>query len=256
MDKKIKICFNGTVNAMPMMYAKLFRENNYSVKYIVDVPVDNQLSRPENHFQDIAYPYASWIKEIVIKRPSVRALFPKLLFRSILKEASDCNVFFLNDWYISLAPFLPRNSYIVIISSGADLHTWCNPKMAESVASVGLFKSLSFMKSKIARVMINNMRKGLACANVVTYFPRGMNIDADCILDECSKGGAKIIRRYDVDTSLVDIEKFSKSNFENDSKFRICSAVRFDYIAEEGAPNNCLKGNDLIIKGIAKFYRE
>jgi len=173
-----------------------------------------------------------------------------------LKEASDCNVFFLNDWYISLAPFLPRNSYIVIISSGADLHTWCNPKMAESVASVGLFKSLSFMKSKIARVMINNMRKGLACANVVTYFPRGMNIDADCILDECSKGGAKIIRRYDVDTSLVDIEKFSKSNFENDSKFRICSAVRFDYIAEEGAPNNCLKGNDLIIKGIAKFYRE
>lgn len=257
MDKEIKICFIGTVNAMPMMYAKLFKENKYSVKYIVDVPVENQLSRPENHFKDISYPYPSWIKEIIIKKPSIKTLFPRFFFGSILKEVSDCNVFFLNDWYISLAPFLPPDSYIIVLPHGADLDTWCNPEMASSISKVGLFKSFAFIKKIIANTIIKNMRKGLSCSDVVTYFPKGLNIDADRIVDECEKAGKKIIRRSDVDTSIVDLNNFSKRlSCKDNQTFNICSAVRFDYIHRVGVKNIYLKGNDIIIKGISKFHRE
>lgn len=252
----MKICFIGTVNAMPMMYAKLFKSNNYPVKYIVDVPSWNTLSRPENHFSDIKYPYDNWIKEIVIKRPSVKTVLPRFFFRKILKEVYDCNVFFLNDWYISLAPFLPKNSFIIIIPHGSDLDTWCNPVMARSISKVCKLASLSFFKNKIASIIIKNMQKGLDRANIVTYFPEGFNSDADRILEECRRKGKKIVRRYDVDTSIVDFKSFSKSKCKNSRMFKICSAVRFDYIVRKEVENKYLKGNDLIIKGISRFYKE
>jgi len=174
-----------------------------------------------------------------------------------LKEASDCNVFFLNDWYISLAPFLPKNSYVIVLPHGADLDTWCNPKMVNSISKVGLFKSLSFIKKILANIVINNMRNGLRHSNVVTYFPEGFNSDADYILNECSKYGKEIVRRYDVDTTIVDLESINDQGGDSKSAlFNICSAVRFDYISRSGVENKYLKGNDIIIKGIARFYRE
>src|SRR5690606_12198972 len=144
-----------------------------------------------------------------------------------------------------LAPFLSKNSYVIVLPHGADLDTWCNPKMVNSISKVGLFKSLSFIKKILANIVINNMRNGLRHSNVVTYFPEGFNSDADYILNECSKYGKEIVRRYDVDTTIVDLESINDQGGDSKSAlFNICSAVRFDYISRSGVENKYLKGND------------
>ena len=238
---------------MPMVYAKLLREFGFDVKYIVDVPKENTLSRPECHFEDISYPYPSWIKEIVTLRPSIRALLPRYLLKSILDEVKDFDVYFLCDWYISLAPFLPESSKIIILPHGADLDTWCNLKKANYVSRVGAFSWLWFLKKFVARRVIRNMRRGLFRANAVTYFPKGMNSDGEEVLVELPDTCEMVIRRYDINTALPQSVK--RKFRDTTDRLTICSAVRFDFVCVEGGENKYLKGSDVIIKGISKFAR-
>jgi len=245
-----KIAFVGTVNAMPMMYAKKFKAAGYDTIYVVDVSADNKLSRPEAHFPDVQYPYEKWVKELLIKRPSLKSVLPRIFFRKIINQVSCRDVYFLCDWYISIAPFLSQKATVIILPHGADLDTWCNESKADQIARSGKFSFFFPLKKIIAKIIINNMRKGLSRADAITYFPEKFNEDGDLVLREFD--GKKIFRRYDVDLSLVNLSNHEKEG----DLLTICSAVRFDYIDKNDSGNKYLKGNDVIIRGISKYYRE
>ncbi|MEH8240479.1 glycosyltransferase [Aeromonas veronii] len=251
----MKIVFIGTTNAMPMSYAIKFKERGYDVKYIVDVPPVDSLSRPECHYENISYPYPNWIKEIVISNPSIKCLYPKIFYKKIYNEVLDGDVFFLCDWYISLAPYLPKNSKIIILPHGADLDTWCNFKKADDIAAVGRLSFFKSLKKILAKLIINRMYKGLCCADVITYYPRGFNSEGDNIIDGVRKiKDCALVTRYDVNLNVLN--GFGNSYRVNPSRLKICVAVRFDFKSTQGVENKYLKGSDLIIKGISKYYRE
>lgn len=251
----MNIVFIGTTNAMPMSYAIKFKEQGYSVKYIVDVPSLDTLSRPECHYENISYPYPEWIKEITILNPSIKCLYPKFFYSSILNEIDDGDVFFLCDWYISLAPYLPQKSKIIILPHGADLDTWCNLSKADDIAKVGMFSFFKPLKKVLAKLIIKRMFKGLCFADVITYYPKGFNPEGDAIIQNVvNVKGCNVVRRYDVNLSVLngwDDAYQSSGDF-----LKICVAVRFDFKSIEGVENKYLKGSDLIIRGIAKYYNE
>jgi hypothetical protein len=250
----VRIIFIGTTNAMPMAYARMFKEQGFNVTYVVDVPLHNTLSRPECHYEDISYPYPAWIKEVTLNHHSLRTIFPKIGFRKILKEASGFDVYFLCDWYISLAPYLPESSSVIILPHGADVDVWCNFNKAGDISRSGSFSRFWYFKLLLARKIIKNMRRGLSRSNVITYYPKGLNSDGDSILEEFKSDRRAIVRRYD-----VNLSSFLKRDVlfrESVGALRLCSAVRFDFVPIPGVDNKYLKGNDLIIKGIGRFYRE
>lgn len=251
----MKIFFIGTTNAMPMAYAIELKKLNYDVKYIVDVASDNMLSRPEFHYDSIKYPYPNWIIEIKISKPSIKALYPYWGYKKIIDFSRDGDVYFLSDWYISIARFLPKNAKVIILPHGADLDSWCAPQKAIDIAKSGAFSSLWRIKKIIAEIIIRNMRLGLQRADAITYFPKGFNKDGDEIIDFFrKKKQIKIIRRYDVNLNNLNLKTGGNKN--KNQKFVICSPVRFDFILRDGVSNKYLKGNDLIIKAIGEFYRK
>lgn len=238
---------------MPMQYALQFKQDGYDVKYIVDVDKEDTLSRPECQFSEIPYPYPEWIEEIAVPAVSLRAIFPSLFFKKILTILKNYDVVVLSGWYISLAPYLPASTKVIFLPHGSDLDTWCDAGKASELAKVGRFKSFYFIKKMLASAVIKKMISGLSRANLISYFPPGLNLSGDQIIQRLKNKDCVVVGRYD-----VSIDKFKNLNFEkntNDSLV-LCSAVRFDYLEVAGVNNKYLKGNDLIIKAIARFYKE
>ena len=251
----MKIIFVGTTNAMPMGYALRLRSKGFDVEYIVDVPKANALSRPEFHYDEIHYPYPEWIKERIVRIPSFKTLLPAFFFKKILSEITSADIYFLCDWYISLAPFLPKKAKIIILPHGADLDTWCDLNKANDISRVGRYSIFWPIKKIIALIIINNMRKGLLRADAITYYPAGLNRSGDAVVEEFRRINNKVIvRRYDVNFSSA--AKFKGQFKVRNGPLRLCSAVRFDYVEQKDVKNEYLKGCDIIIKGVAKFYKE
>ena len=83
------VVFLGTMNAMPMMYALELRRMGCDVIYFVDVSSSNTLSRPENHFPSIGYPYPDWVVECVLPSEVFVPIFPKLFAEFYKKKIRE-----------------------------------------------------------------------------------------------------------------------------------------------------------------------
>ena len=81
------ILFFGSMNNMPMMYARELRRLGQDVIYFVDVPADDTLSRPECHYSDISHPYPDWIVEFVLPSQLLANVFPRPMLRLMLRKA-------------------------------------------------------------------------------------------------------------------------------------------------------------------------
>ena len=267
MQKKIElsrdkaIVFMGTMNAMPMMYAMELRKLGYEVVYFVDVSQKDKLSRPENHFPEISYPYPSWIIEAVLPSQIILALFPKLLslfFKGKIKEVTkkDVGCFFLNGFFSSLIPYLARKSKKIILSHGSDLDVWAYKDASESLAKS--FSNRSFFRylpKKISTYAINriveNQYTGMSRSDTVFYFPSGLNAIGDKVVRDLSSAGVNYIPRYDI--SFEPLRNQSRDFKKRSSVFNIFSGVRFTFATFPDGNPGYGKGNDIIIKGIAKF---
>ena len=257
------IVFMGTMNAMPMMYAMELKKQGYEVLYFVDVPQKDTLSRPENHFPGISYPYPSWIVEAVLPSQILLALFPWLFsiyfqrkIKNIINKEVGC--FFLNGFFSSLALFLKKGSSKVILSHGSDLDVWAYKKGA--AALVSSFAKRSFFRylprsisSFLIKKIIDNQYDGMLHANAVFYFPQGFNSAGDEVICALSEEGVNYVPRYDISFEPL-LEQCREYKSQN-GPMEIFSGVRFTFKTFPDGNSGYGKGNDVIIEGIAKFYK-
>jgi glycosyltransferase involved in cell wall biosynthesis len=262
LKKDKAIVFMGTMNAMPMMYALELKNRGYEVIYFVDVPKQNSLSRPENHFPEITYPYPPWVVEFVIPSYSLLPLFPrlfaniyKLKVKQLTKKEVGC--FVLNGMFASLGPYLPKSASKIGLSHGSDLDVWANTEnskhLSESCPDDSLFRYLPKVLSR--RMIMDIVRRqyfGFAAANAVIYFPIGFNAAGDSVVRKLRNDGVKYVPRYDV--SYKPLEGQNREFKAPQKTLEIFSGVRFMYRTFPDGNDEYNKGNDIIIEGIAKYY--
>lgn len=260
MSKNIKICFAGTMNAMLFDYALYFKDRGYKVCYIVDVPKENTLSRPEAHY-DIPYPYPSWIKEIIPIRNIALESFPRLTFGKIISEMNSADVVVANGYAISLLNYIKKDIIKFVNFYGADLDIWCDIRNLEklSVVSNKFFQNFSFLKSYFVKRKILLNREGVRISDALSYFPKGLNEKGDNLIAEI-KSEVEYIRRdkFNMPKHKIEYIENIKKNIKKNKKdtLVLLSPVRFLYRNFSGNNEFENKGNDLIIKGIAKYYKK
>jgi hypothetical protein len=262
LSKDEVIVFMGTMNAMPMMYALELRKIGYEVIYFVDVPRQDILSRPENHFPDIKYPYPPWVVEWLLPSPILLPLLPRLfaaLYRRKIKKITGKSVgcYILNGFHASLAPYLNRHSSKVGLSHGSDLDVWANvagvTTLVASFKSRSIFKYLPKVISRdlIGRI-IKNQYAGYSRSDVVCYFPIGFNAEGDSVIERLVESGVKYVPRYDI--SFEPLVGENREFRVQTDILNIFSGVRFLYRTFPDGNRGYNKGNNIIIEGVAKYY--
>ena len=259
--KEELIVFMGSMNAMPMMYAWELRKKGYNVIYFVDAPVSDSLSRPENHFVDIDYPYPNWIIELKLPTQMLLPFFPKIFAKKlikIIKSRSDkiINCIILNGLFVSLAPWLKSQGRIIALSHGSDLDVWANRDNYNNLANLFCSRSIfkffpKLISKKLIKFAVFKQYDGFSVLNSLIYFPRGFNKSGDIIVKSLKKEGVNIFERYDI--SFEPLNGISRIFKKNEDKLIIFSGVRFLYKTFPEGNRDYSKGNDLIIRGIALY---
>ena len=254
--------FLGSMNAMPMMYAWELKQRGFNVLYFVDASRDKPLSRPENHFPGVSYPYPDWIVELKLPTqmvlPYFRALYARLIMRRVLAISGQNICFFLNGFFISLAPWLARSGSVISLSHGSDLDVWANKSNAnalgESFGKRSIFKFFpSQLSKRLIRKAVNAQYCGFSSSHAVVYFPKGFNEAGDQVINSLRERGVSIFERYDI--SFEPLRGISRNFKEFSCRLVLFSGVRFMYRTFPNGNLGYSKGNDLIIQGIAKYFR-
>lgn len=262
LSKDKLIVFMGTMNAMPMMYALELKKLGYEVIYFVDVSKKDILSRPENHFPNIDYPYPSWIIELIIPSPIILPLFPRLLaaffqrkIRAVTKKEVGC--FVLNGFFSTLTPYLNKFSAKVNLSHGSDLHVWANVEdlntLTDNFKDRSIFK---YLPRTISRLLIkyiaNKQYFGYSSSDTVVYFPKNFNSAGDKVIQRLMEQEVRYVPRHDI--SFEPLKGQSREFRFSPQKLEVLSAVRFLFRTFPEGNEECNKGNDIIIEGIAKYF--
>jgi len=238
------------MNAGPMHYALLFKKEGFDVKYIVEAQISDSLMRPEYHFPEIKYPYPDWIKEIPVHVRLLR-IWPDLFFKQVIAEMSDRDVIFFNDYGHVLAKYFP-NAIRIALFSGQDLDVHADLDAIEGLARRTKIPLFKYIKRFLITKWVRNQRYGIACSDITSYFPEGFNPRGDRLLKEIKKGqNYSDIRSYVANFSALGLKYAGPKRNE---RLVIVSAVRF-LINPETNNQNEYKGNDIIIRGIAEFYK-
>ena len=262
LSKDEVIVFMGTMNAMPMMYALELKKLGYEVIYFVDVKKSDILSRPENHFPDINYPYPSWIVELILPSQTLLPLFPRLFaawykwrIGQLTKNKVGC--FILNGLFTALTPYLSGYPSKVALSHGSDLDIWAKTEdtqeLINGIKNRSIFKYLPEKITKSAiKYIVKNQYIGYQQSNAVLYFPIGFNAAADKIIRKLTDFGVRYVPRYDI--SFEPMRGQSRDFKQTSGNMQIFSGVRFLYRTFPDGDKGSSKGNDVIIEGIAKYF--
>ena len=258
------IIFLGTMNAMPMHYAMELRKLNQEVVYFVDEKKENTLHRPECHFKNsISYPYPDWIIEFIIPSKLLISIFPQFFKFILLKSLPNkyknkkIKAIFYSGFYVSLIKLF-KNNINIFLSYGSDLEYFCNVDLIDELAED--FKNKSFTRYLPKRLVytiiskvVNNQFIGAKKSDYVLFFPRGNSIKGDKVINELIENNVKYIERYD-DMYIDDFKSYEKKSKFGDNELVILCATRFSYtnLTLNDQEN---KGNDIIIKGIAKYIQ-
>ena len=265
LDEDGVIVFFGTMNAMPMMYARELVKVGQRVVYFVDVGPDDVLSRPENHFPTINYPYPDWIVECVIPSPLLVSFFPGLVMRWMLTRAGldsagrGIKAVFASGNFVSLLPRFDRRVQRFFLSFGSDLDVWCNrQKIADLQEGVRhRWKLLSCMPRAVSKFLVAHVieqgRAAAGVADAVIFFPRGMSPAGDEVINELQSEGVKYVTRYDV--SFEPLLPARREFKRGGSPLVVFSGVRFLFESMSPANQDEYKGNDLIIRGLALYCK-
>ena len=264
LNKNKIIIFLGTMNAMPMHYAMELRKLNQEVVYFVDEKKENTLHRPECHFKNsISYPYPDWIIEFIIPSKLLISIFPQFFKFILLKSLPNkyknkkIKAIFYSGFYVSLIKLF-KNNINIFLSYGSDLEYFCNVDLIDELAED--FKNKSFTRYLPKRLVytiiskvVNNQFIGAKKSDYVLFFPRGNSIKGDKVINELIENNVKYIERYD-DMYIDDFKSYEKKSKFGDNELVILCATRFSYtnLTLNDQEN---KGNDIIIKGIAKYIQ-
>lgn len=257
------IVFLGSMNAMPMMYALELKNRGYNVIYFVDAKKKDTLHRPENHFTEIEFPYPSWVIELDIISQILLAIFPRFYSMKIMGLISKVSnikpqAFFLNGFFISLAPYLYNDSIKLVLSHGSDLDTWANISnahaLSRSFCKRSIFKFLPFyVSSRMISSIVNGQFNAMRESDGVIYFPKGFNSSGDTVVNLLIVAGVSVFHRYDI--SFKPIASAISRSGNPHEKLIILSAVRFLYRTFPDSNADYSKGNEYIIRGLSDYYK-
>lgn len=267
--KKIKlntdeaIVFMGSMNAMPMMYAIELRKMGYEVIYLVDRPRGDTLSRPENHFPDINYPYPAWIVECAIPSQVLVSLFPRL-FAAILgvriRKATSKRIqcYVLNGFFSSLSPYLVPGAAKVALSHGSDLDTWADTdnlkRLTDGMRDRSIFRWMPLpLAKRLIRKVVAVQFCGYMRSSAVVYFPLGFNATGDQVIERLVRAGVRYVARYDI--SVEPLRGQPRGLGSRSETINIFCGVRFLYRTFPDGNVGYSKGNDIIIRGLALYLR-
>lgn len=257
------VVFLGGINAMPMMYALELRKRGIKVLYFVDRPSFDTLSRPENHFDDIGYPYPDWIVEWILPTQILLPLFPRLFALILAKKISKVGggvpqALVLNGFFCSLTPYFFNGVPKVFLPGGSDLDSWADvdgaANLGQSFAGRSIFKFLpKNISVKIIKKIVKTQFFGAENCEKVLYFPSGFNKAGDRVLEKLQDSGVVVIPRYDISFEPLKYEE--RGVVRDQGRLIIFSGVRFLFKTFPDGNRGYNKGNDLIIRGLAEYYR-
>lgn len=264
LDPKLgPVVFLGGINAMPMMYALELRKKGIEVLYFVDRPESDTLSRPENHFQDIKYPYPDWIVEWVLPTQIVLPLFPRcfayFVKQSISKKTKKPpQAIFLNGFFCSLTPYFMQGVPKIFLPGGSDLDSWADVEgadnLGESFSNRSIFKYIpKIISKKLIKKIVKRQFFGASKCSKVVYFPKGFNETGDKVLSRLEDENVDVLGRYDISFEPLKYEKRGVVNENN--KMVIFSGVRFIFKTFPDGNLEYSKGNNIIIEGLAQYYQ-
>lgn len=264
LDKDKVIIFMGSMNAFPMMYALQLKKYGYEVLYFVDAPIKDTLSRPENHYPSISYPYPDWIIEWTLPLQIILLLSPRIfswrlsnIISKYTKKKIGCYV--LNGFFISLSPYLPKATFVAL-SHGSDLDVWANSDGFEQLRK-GVFSAKQTglipekIQSSVVRYCISTQKKGFLNSDYVVYFPPKFNQTGDKVIAELQQAGVAYIPRFHGAFYALAGQNRNYCDKNNNSPLRIFSGVRFLYKKFPRGNSGYNKGNDRIIEGLSRYYQ-
>lgn len=253
-DRLPRIGFVGSMNAMPMAYALKFRRDGHDVRYVVEAEPGDHLMRPEHQYaNEITYPYPPWIVEIPwVSDLAHHASLPWSNCEAV-RAMADMDIVFLNDYGLALAPYLPRKSLRVALSSGADIDVLCRWEMARTFAASVRRKWLYPVRLVLELWRTHLQRRGLEWCEVISYFPRGLNPLGDSVIAAISRNGKapRLIERYDANFAAAGVTRIP---IPRRPLRKVLVPVRINLLPPVGGEFEH-KGNDLILRALA-LYRQ
>lgn len=257
------VVFLGGINAMPMMYALELKKQGIDVLYFVDRPISDTLSRPENHFQDIHYPYPDWIVELTLPTQIFLPLFPRIFAQWISRKISirtkkQPQAFVVNGFFCSISPYLKSKAPKIFLPGGSELDSWADVDNADVLGQTFAKRSIfKFLPAPVARKLIKHIVQrqfvgATGCAKIL-YFPRGFNEAGDRVLEKIEASGADVLSRYDI--SFEPLKYEPRGEVRKSGKLIIFSGVRFLFETFPDGNKGYGKGNDVIIRGLAEYYK-
>ena len=256
-SKNKKIVFLGNMNNLPYYFAGEFKKRGLNITFIVDAERKNLLDRPESWDNKLDKSYPHWIKEIVLDDDlkAFKFSLPLIYLQQYIRLINKYDIVFLNGFWISLAKHLQPGKKVVAIFAGYDLDILANYKSIDYLCN-NFYQSSSVSKKLIPRFitrylfkkLIRQQQQGIQKAQVVNYYPTGINPTADKLLNDIKAGQTfkrLELRGFDCN-KFPYIEPVSKNK-----KFTILNITRFFYLNNR----NDNKRNDIMIKGIGQFLK-
>lgn len=240
------------MNAMPMAYALKFRRDGHDVLYVVEAEPGNYLMRPEHQYaNEITCPYPPWIIEIPWVNDLAHHASLPWSNRGTVRAMADMDIVFLNDYGLALAPYMPRDSVRVALSSGADIDVLCRWEMARTFAAGVRRKWLYPVRLALELWRTHLQRRGLACCEVISYFPRGLNPSGDAVIAALGRNGKapRLVERYDASFAAAGVPRIP---IPRRPLRKVLVPVRMNLLPPAGGEFEH-KGNDLILRALARY---
>lgn len=246
----MKIGFFGNSNNYPFMLARALRRMGNEILFLIDS--GERLNRPEYRYDDISYPYPSWIQD-VSPFDMRECVFPTPKRAQIVRLLRRCDAVILNQIGPAFLPLARRPA--IVLLAGSDLDYYGNfQTVANLVREVHrrpvflrrLFRKYVFQK------LISAQRAGIRSAVAVSYFARGLVPDGDALLDEI---GVRDSNRVFI--LMTDLNKIHPEPIPHNKPVRIFCATRLTWKKPmaSGTAELDYKGSDVMIRGLGLFVR-
>jgi glycosyltransferase involved in cell wall biosynthesis len=243
----------GNTNNYAFVIASQLRELGCEVVLYIDAPPGDLLNRPENYSPAAPYPYPGWIIEKPSLTKSLHVYFPNLFEKEVIRNLNTCDAVILNYFAHRYKNFLKPSVISISMFSGTDLEVMADYDSVFKMQSNSpkLRRLPSFIRKKLARFSVNQVRKGIEKASLVSYFPEGLVPAGDKLLKEIFRD--KPYNRFNHIHVNTDGHHYSPP--PDNKVFRIFSLTRFMWKLPfpPGRSEAENKGNDIMLKGIALF---
>ncbi len=248
----MKIGFFGNTNNYPFMLAQALREFGHDV--LIVITSQELLNRPESRYPEFNNSYPEWILDAAqLTEWDLIALSPSLA--PVLDALSTCDALILNSTGPSLWPLLHRPA--IALLTGSDLEHYANFAIVE-VRSASWDPAYRIsadgqMTLNLLREFVQRQREGIRGAVAVRYFPRGLVLAGDIMLDEI---GVVESRRVFLPSAELELIKPAPGPHNNPVRIFCATRLTWKLPIEPGRSLLDYKGSDIMVRGMGLFYRQ